>query len=65
MTGIPKIGYPKVVSELDDLVIKLEIRLADLAFIKYVRICDQYFFSLQLVKEIIIRVKGSPVILRD
>jgi hypothetical protein len=30
------------VNELDDLVIKLAIRLADLDFIKYVRICDQY-----------------------
>lgn len=30
------------VHELDDLVIKLAIRLADLDFIKYVRICDQY-----------------------
>jgi hypothetical protein len=30
------------INELDDLVIKLAIRLADLDFIKYVRICDQY-----------------------
>jgi hypothetical protein len=60
-----QIWVPKGVSELDDLVIKLAIRLADLDFIKYVRICDQYFFSLQLVKEIISRVEGSHVILRD
>ena len=60
-----QIWVPKGVSELDDLVIKLAIRLADLDFIKYVRICDQYFFSLQLVKEIISRVGCSPVILRD
>jgi hypothetical protein len=53
------------VSELDDLVIKLAIKLADLDFIKYVRICDQYFFSLQVVKEIISRAGGSPVILQD
>ena len=60
-----QIWVPKGVSELDDLVIKLAIRLANLDFIKYVRICDQYFFSLQLVKENISRVGGSPVILRD
>ena len=58
-----QIWVPKGVSELDDLVIKLAIRLADLDFIKYVRICDQYFFSLQLVKEIISTVGGSHVIL--
>ncbi len=58
-------GIPRGVSELDDLVIKLAIRLAGLDFIKYVRICDQYFFSLQLVKEIISWVGGSPVILWD
>jgi hypothetical protein len=60
-----QIWVPKGVSELDDLVIKLAIRLANLDFIKYVRICDQYFFSLQVVKEIISRAGGSPVILQD
>lgn len=60
-----KIWVPKGVSELDDLVIKLAIKLADLDFIKYVRICDQYFFSLKVVKEIISRAGGSPVILQD
>lgn len=60
-----QIWVPKGVSELDDLVIKLAIKLADLDFIKYVRICDQYFFSLQLIKEIISRVGGSPVLQRD
>ena len=60
-----QIWVPKGVSGLDDLVIKLAIRLANLDFIKYVRSCDQYFLSLQLVKEIINRVGGSPVILRD
>ena len=60
-----QIWVPKGVSELDDLVIKLAIKLADFDFIKHVRICDQYFFSLQVVKEIISRVWGSPVFLRD
>ena len=60
-----QIWVPKGVSELDDLVIKLAIRFADLDFLKYVRICDQYFFSLQVVKEIISRAGGSPVILQD